>query len=116
MGNELHIMLQELEEMMGVGLLSMILSELPSSLISIATYVLTSLALYSIAKRRGIHKPWIAWIPIIQVWTLGCISDQYRQVALCETKNRRKVLLGTRISMMVISILVLVLCFVISAC
>ena len=84
-----------------------------SLVISLVGYVLLAFGLYTVAKRRGVRNPWLAWIPFGQSWMLGCISDQYRQVALCETKNRRKVLLGTRISMMVISILVLVLCFVI---
>lgn len=110
MGNEIGILLDELEAFMGMGLFSLILTELPSSLISIAVYVLTGLGMYTIAKRRGIHKPWLAWVPIANLWLLGCIADQYRSVARGEVKNRRKVLLGTRIAMVVLSILVLVLC------
>lgn len=111
MGNELDIFLQEFEEMMGMSLFATMLSEIPSMLINLAVYVLTALALHTIAKRRGIKNPWLAWIPIANVWLLGCISDQYRYVACGETKNRRKVLLGMQIAMQVISIAVLVLCF-----
>ena len=42
-----------------------------SSLFSIASYVMTALAMYTIAKRRGLHKPWLAWIPVANVWLLG---------------------------------------------
>lgn len=112
MENEISILLEELEAFMGMGLFSLVLTELPSTLISIATYVLTALSMHTIAKRRGIHNPWLAWIPVANMWLLGCIADQYRSVARGEVKNRRKVLLGTRIAIMVISALVLVLCFV----
>ncbi len=43
----------------------------------IANYVLTSLSLYTIAKRRLIKKPWLAWIPVASVWTIGSIADDY---------------------------------------
>lgn len=43
----------------------------------IANYVLTSLSLYTIAKRRLIRNPWLAWLPIASVWTIGSIADDY---------------------------------------
>ncbi len=64
---------------------------------SIAMYVLQSLGLYTIAKRRGIDKPWLAWIPVAFCWTVGCISDQYQYVVKGKNKSRRKVLIGTQI-------------------
>lgn len=97
--------MEEMIEVLGFSLLS----EIPSMLINIAIYVITALAIYTIAKRRGINKPWLAWIPIVNVWTLGCIADQYQYVANNQIKNRRKVLLGTSIATEVISILVLIL-------
>ena len=44
---------------------------------TIANYVLTSLSLYTIAKRRLIGNPWLAWIPIGSVWIMGSIADDY---------------------------------------
>lgn len=64
-----------------------------SSLVGILSYVFSSLALYTIAQRREIRKPWLAWIPVVNVWILGSISDQYRYVTSGEVKNKRKVLL-----------------------
>ena len=64
-----------------------------TNLVSIAAYVLMSLALYTIANRRQINNPWLAWIPIGNVWLLGCISDHYRYVSKGITANRRKTLL-----------------------
>lgn len=64
-----------------------------AGLISIAAYVLQSLSLYNIAKRRCIKKPWLAWLPVGYSWILGSISDQYRYVAKGQVKNKRKALL-----------------------
>ncbi len=79
---------------------------------SIASYVLNSLGMYTIAKRRGIDKPWLAWIPVGSVWTLGCISDQYRYVVKGENKSKRKVLLWLNIGQILCLIVFYVLYFV----
>lgn len=64
-----------------------------SSLLGLAAYIFTALALYTIADRRGIRKAWLAWIPIVNVWILGSISDQFRYVVKGQNKSKRKVLL-----------------------
>ncbi|MDO5545138.1 MAG: hypothetical protein Q4F81_04860 [Eubacteriales bacterium] len=66
-------------------------------LLSIATYVLTALALYTIAKRRGLKNPWLAWIPIADCWLIGSLSDQYQYVVNGQHKSKRKLLLFFRI-------------------
>ncbi len=58
----------------------------------IVFYVLQSMGIYTIAKRRGIRKPWLAWLPIGDAWTLGSISDQYQYVKCGKVTNRRKTL------------------------
>lgn len=70
-----------------------------SYLFSILSYVLQSLGFYAIAKRRGIHNPWMAWIPVVNLWTLGSIADQYQYVAKGRVRSYRKVLLGLQIAM-----------------
>lgn len=60
-------------------------------------YILLGLGMYTIAKRRGIANPWMAWVPFGQSWILGCISDQYQYVMLGREKNKRKLLLGLEI-------------------
>ena len=65
--------------------------------VSVGTYVLQSLSLYTVAKRRGIKNPWLAWIPVGCAWIIGCISDQYRYVAKGQVKNKRKALLVLQI-------------------
>ena len=80
-----------------------------TSLIGIAVFVLTALSLYTIAKRRGIKKAWLAWVPVLNVWILGSIADQYRYVSKGEVKNRRKVLLGLNIATAAILLVLFVL-------
>ncbi len=75
-----------------------------TSFLGAASYAFTALALYTIAQRRGIKKPWLAWIPVVNVWILGSIADQYRYVAKGEVKNKRKVLLSVAILNMIFSI------------
>jgi len=71
---------------------------------SVVVYVLQSVGMYTIANRRGIHNPWLAWIPVANMWTLGSISDQYQYVAKGKVRNRRKTLLGLNIAMVAIMI------------
>ena len=72
---------------------------LVSSIWSIVMYVFHSLGMYTIAKRRMIHNPWLAWIPVANLWILGSISDQYQYMAKGKTTKRRKVLIGLMIAM-----------------
>lgn len=81
----------------GLGLLTGLFSGIPSFAIGIASYVLTSLALYALAKRRGINHPWLSWIPLVNAWIVGSLSDQYRYVVKGQVKSKRKVLLTLNI-------------------
>ncbi len=74
-----------------------LLSSVPSMLFGIAAYVLTALAIYTIARRRGLRNPWLAWVPVANVWLLGSLSDQYQYVVRGENKSKRKWLLGLSI-------------------
>ena len=67
------------------------------TLLAVASYVLTALALYVIARRRGLKYPWLAWIPIANCWLLGSLSDQYRYVVRGEHTHRRVFVLFFRI-------------------
>ena len=80
----------------GVVLMNLITNSI-SSLWGIAMYVLMALGLYTIAKRRAIRNAWMAWIPVVNCWIIGCISDQYRYVAKGQVKSKRKSLLALSI-------------------
>ena len=62
-------------------------------LISLAIYVFTALSLYTIAQKRGIACPWLAWIPVANLWLQGSVSDQYRYLTRGQRKHKRVVLL-----------------------
>lgn len=69
---------------------------------SILVYILQALGTYTIAMRRGINHPWLAWVPFGNLWILGSISDQYQYVAQGRVKNRRKILVGLQIAAVVL--------------
>ena len=46
--------------------------------LGIAAYVLTALGLYAIAKNRGMENPWLAWIPIAQLYIIGVIVKELK--------------------------------------
>ena len=73
------------------------------SLWGVALYVLTAMGLYTIAKRRAINKAWLAWVPVVNCWLVGCISDQYRYVVKGQVKSKRKSLLILTVIQIVLS-------------
>ena len=75
-----------------------------TALLSIATYVLSSLGLYTIAKRRGVRCYGLAWVPVANLWILGSISDQYKYVTAGKVQKRRCILLGLNIAGVVLTL------------
>lgn len=80
------------------SILSAMFAFVPTGLVSVAAYVLTSLSLYTIAARRQIANPWLSWIPVVRIWVLGSLSDQYRYVVKGQYKSKRKILIGLKIA------------------
>ncbi len=72
---------------------------------SVIAYIFQSRAMYAVAKRRGIERPWLAWVPVGSSWMIGCISDQYRYVKLGQVKNKRKVLLWLEVGVLAATVL-----------
>ena len=77
---------------------------LVSSGVCVALYIFQALGLYTIAMRRGINHPWLAWLPVANLWILGSIADQYRYVVMGQIRNRRKVLIGLMIAVFVMGL------------
>ncbi len=63
----------------------------------VVKYILRSLSVYTVAKRRGIQNPGLAWVPMIWVWTLGGICDQYDATRGIQRKWRVSLLILTTI-------------------
>ena len=81
-----------LSEVIGT-LITAALSNVLSFGVAIFAYVFGAISLYCIAQRRGIKNPWMAWVPVLNCWILGSISDQYRYVVKGQVRNRRTLLL-----------------------
>lgn len=77
--------------------------------LGIASYVLRSIGVYTIANRRGIKHAWFSWFPVVDDYLLGCISDQFQYVVKGRVRNKRKVLLGLGIAMTVIYVVLFAL-------
>lgn len=82
------------------------------NLISIASYVLYALGLYTIARRRGIRNAWLAWVPVASVWILGSIADDYCSRHTGSRHNMRSWLLALKITQGVMVVILLVACVV----
>jgi len=80
-------------EELAFAAMGILTSSVPSMLLGIVSYVLSSMALYTLASRRGIAKAWLSWVPVLNVWIIGSLSDQYRYVVKGQYKSKRKVLL-----------------------
>lgn len=87
-------------------MISVLFTVLPTMCFRIACYVLTSLGLYTMAKSRGITKPWLAWIPVANLWLIGSLSDQYRYVVRSQIRNKRVILLVLRIAALILASIV----------
>lgn len=98
--------LQAFSEMMGgVGAVMSTVSEL----FSVAVYILVAYSLFAIAKRRDIPNPWMAFVPVVQLWLLGSISDDYQMKAHGVEKKRRKILLGLQIAQAALAVVLIIM-------
>lgn len=101
----------ELEEEL-LMLLPGLISGVPTGLFGIVSYILTSIAIYTVSRRRGLNKPWLAWVPVINCWLLGSLSDQYQYVVKGENKSKRKWLVTLNILKAALWLLLIILAIV----
>ena len=90
-------------------LIPALLSSVPSLLFGIGAFILGAIATYSIARRRGLRNCWLAWVPVLNCWILGSLSDQYRYVVKGENKSKRKLLLVLNILQAVLTTTIVIL-------
>ncbi len=72
---------------------------------TLVNYIISSLSLFTIAKRRGIPNYGLAWVPVANLWTLGSIADQY-DGSRGLTRKWRHVLLWLTLSGIIVYIVV----------
>ena len=97
-------------EELAFAVMGILTSGVPSMLLAIASYVLTSMALYTLASRRGISHAWFSWVPVLNVWIIGSLSDQYRYVVKGQYKSKRKTLLILNLLQFVIGAVIAGIC------
>ena len=81
-------------------------------LFALAVWIMRSVSLQKIAKRRGIQNAWLAWIPIGSQWILGSIADQYQHLVNGKVTSRRKILLILNVAAFVVGIAYFVMAIV----
>lgn len=58
----------------------------------IGSFLLQAVSLCSIARRRRLSCPWLAWFPIASGWVLGNLSDDYQKKVRKKIRHKRRVL------------------------
>ncbi len=81
-----------------------------SGVLSLALYVLMAWSLQTLARRRGIRRTWLAWLPVGGEWILGCVADDYQQRVFGRRRSYRKLLLWLTAATLVLSGVTLALC------
>lgn len=104
--NELPTAVMDEEAMIILGVMLIFLGVV--ALCGLVGWILSSLSLHSIAKRRGICHAWLAWLPIGSEWVLGSISDQYQHLVQGKVTSRRKLLIFLSVANIVIGIVYVV--------
>lgn len=72
----------------GGGILGIIL--MVSLFFNAIPCLLTALALWRTAKWRGILRPWMALIPVADLWVLGSLCDRYHKNVRGKAENMRR--------------------------
>lgn len=71
-------------------------------IVVLASYIMNAVALSRLASRRGIKRPWLAWIPIGTDWIIGSLADEYD--GRNGIKRKFRVVLLVLISLLVVSL------------
>lgn len=64
-----------------------------AGVIALVFYIFQSIGLYTVAKRRKTGKAWMAWVPFLNTYLLGKVSDQYQSYTQGRKTHRGRALL-----------------------
>ena len=82
-----------------------ILSALPiTAILTVGAYVLYSIGLYGMADHTGIYPSWMAWVPILRLYTLGQLADRYNGSTEQKQTCYRLILPCLRLSFPILSV------------
>lgn len=87
------------------------LSESLSSLLSLCIYVAMSYGTYTMVKRCGLRRAWMAWVPLLRLYKLGEIADLH-----CRRNEGRQTNLRGRLVLFSVLLSVSVFFIILYAC
>lgn len=64
---------------------------------SIGVYIMSAIGQYKMSQKCGVDKPWLAFIPVVNVYNLGKIAERYDD-GKPTVKKYSKILLGLNIA------------------
>lgn len=64
-----------------------------ATVFALIMYIFESIGLYSVAKRRGLKHPFMAWIPYTNTYLFGKAAEQYETAVKGKSKNYKAILL-----------------------
>lgn len=64
-----------------------------ATVFALVMYIFESIGLYSVAKRRGLKHPFMAWIPYTNTYLFGKAAEQYETAVKGKSKNYKAILL-----------------------
>ena len=77
-------------------------------------YIFEAIGLYSVAKRRGLKHPFMAWIPYTNTYLFGKTAEQYETAVKGKSKNYKAILLSLSIILTAVSVLFSVVIYALS--
>jgi hypothetical protein len=81
------------------------------AMVIVALFVLEGLGMHTISRRRGLPHGWMSWVPLLRIFQLGTISDDYRLRQKGRRGIHRWLLLVTASLYLVGIVLILGACF-----
>ncbi len=91
-----HYSTSELDLLMNAFWIGIAIGLVIGGLILLTFHIFAAIGISTLAKRRGYHRPWLAWIPFAQDYLLGGIADNI-QFRKGKTSYLRQILLGLSI-------------------
>lgn len=70
--------------------------------ILIPSWVVTRYQLGNLGRSYGIRQSWLTWIPLVNAWIPGSISDAYRRSEKGKKSAKRKLLVALRFLMVIL--------------
>ena len=85
-----------------------------ATVFALIMYIFEAIGLYSVAKRRGLKHPFMAWIPYTNTYLFGKAAEQYETAVKGKSKNYKAILLSLSIILTAVTVLFNVVIYALS--